>query len=111
MKPHKTMTRRSFVLLSAAMVAVLGVGCLSVLGASDGSRTLTVLTVNDRHSNYLSHPYNPANPTALDRKALGGEARLATVIDQTAHHKRMSWFLMPAIFATRLRLSPLRTVR
>lgn len=45
-------------------------------------RQLTIISTNDRHSNFLDIPYDPVNPAVPGSGTVGGLARVATVVKE-----------------------------
>ncbi|TAL34774.1 MAG: bifunctional metallophosphatase/5'-nucleotidase [Spirochaetes bacterium] len=74
---------RLLLIVSAALAlagASVMAGCGGAGDSSSGAgESITVLSTNDRHSQYLDTPYNPANPAELSAGSRGGLARVATI--------------------------------
>jgi 2',3'-cyclic-nucleotide 2'-phosphodiesterase (5'-nucleotidase family) len=66
--------------LSAVILAVLGVSPLRPAPAADGEVTLTVLHTNDLHGHILPFAYTETGRSPQEKPLVGGAARRATLI-------------------------------
>ncbi len=83
MKTAKYTTGRTHVLRFLAVSVAAGILLWAGPGAPDvGAEQLTILHTNDMHSHLLGYPEADYPPTGTGEGALGGAARMATVINQ-----------------------------
>lgn len=68
------------ILISTIVLSAVLNGCSSSGSGDSVNGNLTVLSTNDRHSSFLSSPYDPGDPAISAGSTRGGLARISTLV-------------------------------